>query len=184
MGRELHPPPAATSKAGEPEPRVSPEAPGKRRTPRTPAASVSVQPVGPGLAPCTHTRVHSTRSSRTFLARRGALAPCTPSVAALRDSLSLLSPPWRWQKAAEPSALTATSGAAKPARTTPNGSGRGSLRTPAGAPRNHPARAQRQACDPALGSGLGTGKLSWAVGSSSHPRLRVESPSSSREGGD
>lgn len=93
-----------------------------------------------------------------------------------------LSPPWRCQKAAEPAALTATSRAAKPARTTtPMGQEGACTVRRRERPETTRARAKREARGPTLGSGLGTGECSWAVGRSSHPRLRMQSSSPGQE---
>lgn len=125
----------------------------------------------------------SPREARELSSRAGgALGPRTPSVAALRDSLAPLSPPWRWQKAAEPGALTATSRAAKPARaTTPMGQVGARTVRRRERPEATPARAKREARGPTLGSGLGAGEF-WAVGSPSHPRLRMQSSSPAGKG--
>lgn len=66
----------------------------------------------------------------------GPRAPLTPSVAAFGDSPSPRPLPWRGKK----SRVTAASGADNPARTAPEGSGGGSHRTPAGAPRDRPGQ--------------------------------------------
>lgn len=103
-GEGLHPPWADAFLGPGSRSRASPRRRKRKEAPPAPAPSVPPQPACPGLAPSTHTRVLSTRSSRTFPTRPWRPRPShAPALQPFETPLPHSSPlPWRGRKAAMP----------------------------------------------------------------------------------
>lgn len=182
LGKRLHPRRADASLARESKPSVSPKTQWKRRTPleRQPRASRRSQPAGTSPSHVDSCDLHAelenfprmpaarlplvTPSSQPF----ETLPQCLPSPELAEDCCAQ-TPSRRPPKPSEPRrrSQARTGTPLRPER-----------------PKTAGARTRRQARCPRLAAAWVVGSSPEAAGSSPLPRLRVGSPSPSREGGD